>query len=399
MKWNKYVKHTLKNFFLVAILILLVSLNLQTSAQNFKMSMATEQETLDLKAREIIWGKAKPSMSNSPLFNLNTSLNMTYSRRVQPPQQSQNFVMTQDQVEQKQSSDNKVQQTVITNTTDNTSIGNNFEDGFNFGLAVNNESLYSLPNKFNSASKIREFLKKNNSFLANYNLETSFESDDDVLNRNPNLSKLTGQKIDFAELVWQLSRSDLGSNCTLSRTICVDMTKNPINPGFVLAMIQRESGLIYGSNARLKPNSEEAMFLLDRATGFLCNESSDKSKSCWDQNPNWKYYKGLFRQSFYMVRSLTLNAKKCENNGVNIYGRTYKTGSTVTHSNKTFTLENAMTCALYIYTPNIGGQKSLYKTMNYLEANTGNYNTSLSQAPQARNNSSSNGYLFRMTTD
>jgi hypothetical protein len=255
-------------------------------------------------------------------------------------------------------------------------------DGFNPGLAVNNSTLYNVPARFNSAARIREFLASQGSFLANYKVETSFENDDDMLAKNPDLRRFQGQKMDFSEFVWQLSTSNLGNHCSIyNPNICVNASEKPINPAFILGMIQRESGLVYGSKAKSDPNSDSTKFLIDRATGYLCTETSDKTKSCWDENPDWKYYKGLFRQTFYMNRNLLLNAKRCEIEGVNVYGRQYKVGNAVVVDGREIKLENPITCALYIYTPHAFAQKSLYNVMNYLGANSGSYQPSTTPAP------------------
>jgi hypothetical protein len=391
---NKILKNTLS---LVILASLVIPITLSVSAQSrLQLQTATEQEALDVKSNVMTWGKKSNSnLVSNPAFNTNTpkqgfSLSSSPREYQQPnfklqnvgrlemvPTSGQELQLLKSQkptlenvpsISQIITNSNSVTQTVTSNNgTDN--------DGFNPGLAVNNQTLYSLPDNFGSADKIRQFLKDKKSFLANYQVDLNFESDDDVLDRNPTLRSQIGQKVDFAEMVWRLARTELGNNCTRSG-ICVNNSQKPINPAFILGMIQRESGLIYGPNARLNPNSEEAKFLLDRTTGFLCNETGDKSKSCWDQNPDWKYYKGLFRQTFYMIRNLNLNAKRCENDGVNVYGKTYKVGATVTHTNRTFVLENGMTCALYIYTPHTFAQRSLFKTMNYIDANIGSYGSS-----------------------
>lgn len=261
-----------------------------------------------------------------------------------------------------------------TNQAQNLVMNSQDSDGFNAGLAVNNSTLNTVPDKFNSAAKIRQFLSSQGSFLANYLVETSFEPDDDMLAKNPELNKFQGQKMDFSEFIWQLSTSSLGNHCsTINANVCVNSTEKPINPGFILGMIQRESGLVYGSNAKSNPNSDNTKFLIERATGYLCAETSDKTRSCWDENPDWKYYKGLFRQTFYMTRNLLLNSKRCDLEGVNVYGRKYKVGNSVVIDGREIVLENSITCALYIYTPHAFAQKSLYKVLNNFGTNIGSY--------------------------
>ena len=274
----------------------------------------------------------------------------------------------------KQKEDKKVEE--IINNQDKQLDNILDKDGFNTSLIVNDETMYSLPTKFESSEKIQKYLTNRDSFLANYIVDMSFEDDDDVFVSAPNLKKYNGQKMLFSEFVWKLARTEMGGGCSLNtKSTCTNIESKPINPAFILAMIQRESGLIYGKNAKLDPKSDEAKFLLDRATGYMCNESSDKSKSCWDQNPNWKYYKGIFRQTFYMTRNLMLNTDRCQKSGVNSYGQLHKVGNVVEVNTKPLRLENGITCALYIYTPHIFAQKHLFMAMKGFGVNIGDYSS------------------------
>jgi hypothetical protein len=280
--------------------------------------------------------------------------------------------------------------TTNSNSTSNSNTNSNFSNsqdssGFNAGLPVNNETLYGLPDRFNSASKIQQYLRNQGSFLADYQVDVSLEGDDDLLamtsnslDTGNNFKQYQNTKMSFSEMVWKLSRTNMASSCSVSsRGTCVDMASNPINPAFILAMINKESGLITGNVRKTNPNSDDTKFLIERATGYLCVESSDKTKSCYDQNPNWKYYKGMFRQTYYMVRSLTLYSKRCENAGVSIYGgQLFKVGNVVTLDGEKIRLENAMSCALYIYTPHVFGQKPLFRSLSDMGALLGNYKTS-----------------------
>lgn len=409
---NKILKNSLS---LIILTSLVLPITLSVSAQpRLQLQNATEQEALDVRSNVMTWGnRANSNFSSNPAFSTNTpkqnsNPNQPRKESVKPNFQLQNTnrfemiptsnqeleSMTPNKPTSKNLSNNNNSQSV-NNSNNSTPNNSTNTDIFNAGLAVNNQSLYSLPDSFDSAAKIRQFLRDKNSFLANYKVNISFESDDDIFDRNPNLRSQVGQSVDFAEMVWRLARTQLGNNCTKSGT-CINNSQKPINPAFILAMIQRESGLIYGPNARLNPNSTEAKFLLDRTTGFLCTETTDKSKSCWDQNPDWKYYKGLFRQTFYMVRNLSLNTNHCQNDGVNMYGKTYKVGATVTHTNQTFILENGVTCALYIYTPHTFAQKSLFKIMNYLDANTGSYKTQNPNNNSTNTTNSTNNSRFKL---
>ena len=239
----------------------------------------------------------------------------------------------------------------------------------NLITTVTDNELYSLPDKFNSADKINNFLQSQGSFLYNYQVDISLESDDDIF---PGISQTMknklGSKIRFADMIWELSRTSFGDFCSVyDRNVCVDNNSKPINPAYILGMIQRESGLIYGGNAKLNPNSEDANFLIDRATGYYCYETNVKKDTCYDENPSWKFYKGLFRQTFYMIRLQRLYSKRCDSNGVNINGNVYATGRTRNIDDSTMTPGNGLTCALFIYTPHFAAQNSLRKVMDYLK--------------------------------
>ena len=365
-----------KNYILIILSCILISSNsLGINSFALEMSVATRNEINQFKAIPMYFGQTNSNLNNLSTNNKVRGILGFEQNPQQKPKSNLDLkpvlfeMIPTNSNELPKFKAEKLKSTISSSSTNTNTLDSS---GFNAGLAVNDQSLYSLPEQFNSPAKIRSYLSSKGSFLANYQVNISFEDDDEILNKNPNLKNYLGQKIDFAQLVWNLSRTGLGDNCT-STGICSKTSQQPINPGFVMAMIQRESGLIYGANANMNPNSEDTQFLVDRATGFTCVETTDKTKSCWDQNPNWKYYKGLFRQTFYMVRNLQLNTKRCEGSGINMYGKTYKVGEIVNHSNKTFELQNGLTCALYIYTPHTFAQKSLYKTMNYLGANSGSY--------------------------
>lgn len=262
---------------------------------------------------------------------------------------------------------------------------------FNPNLVLDDETFYGLPKAFwsinsnreESIEKIQTFLESKNSVLAQQMVEISFEpgtwfldseyykdlpEDIDVLKVNPNitLSEYMGKEVSFAELVWLLSRTTAGNSCattTKNRGVCIT---EPVNPYFVLAMIQKESSLVYGSCAQ--PDADESSACrwgpddfnnlegrMSRALGYYCFEGA-KEDSCYDVNPNWKYYKGLFRQTYFGIRSIRLRAKTCELGGSHAFvggGGTFYTGSKVWIDGQQLYLGSDFTCANYIYTPHI----------------------------------------------
>ena len=259
-------------------------------------------------------------------------------------------------------------QTQTINLTGNTNSNPNFDtNDFNIGGVIPDNSLYNTPDRFSSPDKINDFLRSRGSLLADLDISTSLESDDDSLSNNRNdkfsskntLVPYQGKTIRFANVVWELSHGKLGNFCSLkNQSVCYDSESKSVNPAFILGMIQRESGLVYGRNS-VRGNDTD--FLLDRATGYLCLETEDHTKTCYDENPNWKYYKGIFKQTLYMYRNLMLNSTRCGQNGVGFSN--FKTGNTVEVDGDTFKLETNIACALYIYTPHASAQKSLFRVI------------------------------------
>jgi hypothetical protein len=293
--------------------------------------------------------------------NNNQPVNQTQQQNYQQPAQnnvvSNNGVIRINLVGSNNQNSNQVQQ--------NSNQQNNSVGGDSFSIPES--SIYSLPNKFNSADKINNYLASQGSVLANYEMDFSFEGDDDILtsgrrdNYDPavTMKPYLGKKMRFADFVWKLSQTNIGNVCSVyNSNVCFN---KQMNPAFILGMIQRESGLIYGQNAK---RTNDTDFLIDRATGYYCYETSDKSKGCWDENPSWKYYKGLFRQTYFMYRNLALNSSRCDNAGINMSGNYYKSGNVITVDGNPIKLDNGINCALYIYTPHAFAQKSLQTVYN-----------------------------------
>jgi hypothetical protein len=260
---------------------------------------------------------------------------------------------------------------------------------FDAGLTLSNQDLTYLPKKFDSAKKIQEFLEKNNSYLADYKTVINFELEDKILTLKPNieaklqpisnLQPYLGQEMTAAQIIWDVSRNNLGNGCNLDYSeICIDNSKNSLNPAFILALIQKESGLIYGKcNNLTTENTKECpqsvQFRLERAVGYFCFEGSDKTKSCYNENPNWRFFKGFFRQVYYASRFLRLRQIACDLGGkyaFNSNGNIFATNNTVKISDQEFVLKNGITCALYIYTPHTSSQKLLWMVLRQLETNS-----------------------------
>jgi hypothetical protein len=263
---------------------------------------------------------------------------------------------------------------------------------FDPSLVITNQDLYSLPFSYSSAEKIQKYLEGKGSFLAKLEVEVGFEPDSGVISQtafqnkpdelNPYkiMSPSFGSKVKVSELIWNMTRTNFANSCSLTTLsngdykagdICYNNQSKPINPAFIIAMLQKESGTIYGKNASLDPNSDAAKFLIDRILGYYCFENPDKSKSCYDENPEWKYYKGFFRQLYYAVRLLRIREETCKAGGTYAFksvNGVFQVGSTVTIDNQPVILKNGITCSMYIYTPHFSAQNLVWQIMRDIGA-------------------------------
>jgi hypothetical protein len=300
--------------------------------------------------------------------------------------------------------------TIIILSTTIFSINTTAQSAFNQNQVLADSDLYSLPDKFSSKEKIQEYLEKEQSILAKREYQVGFIDNggndkyitDDIILDISNYSlpqslqpqyqvqKQYGNKtMKASEIIWRIAREDFGNSCALNydkngnliganSLQCINNSVRPINPAFILAIIQKESSLIYGGCAKEdadnNPNCEfskpgninKLSFREDRSMGYWCLERERKS-SCFDENPVWKYHKGFFRQVYKGVRLLRLRIETCNTTGF----YQYKTGATVQIDGVNVTLQNGLTCSLYIYTPHIIPDKSnLYSIFNLLMKNT-----------------------------
>ncbi len=295
-------------------------------------------------------------------------------------------------------------------------------DVYNKDLVLRDSDIFSLPVSFASPELIQSFLESKGSVLATETVTLQFQKDgsfyrlDTTTSFTPSTTYLAseGTTVSFANFVWLLSRTGLGSGCSSTFSdLCYDNAVNPINPGFVLGVIQKESGLVYGSCAQVNADTNSGCFYTnlynqspatrshyllagrkERATGYYCFETLDKTKGCWDENPSWKYNKGLFQQVYHMVRRTMVLEKTCirgdQTTFVNYRGQhkvgvTMLIGSLQSSSAGQFVannwvgatgnvrwigpegatifsepvggtpvvFSNGITCALYIYTPHV----------------------------------------------
>ncbi len=247
---------------------------------------------------------------------------------------------------------------------------------------ITDEDFYNLPSFWSvgqtdqeAIAQIQAILEYDDSILATEIIDVSFKedwNDDEVFYaQKPGLIPYahTTTQMGTAELIWKLSRTDMGMGCGIIggryQDICLE---DNINPLFLLALIQKESGLIYGRCANRERseinNCQDIDFRMDRATGYYCFETSDHGKSCYDENPMWAYYKGFFRQVYFASNMFRFRERACNIGGpytTYLSGGAFATGETVIIDGQAITLNNGWTCANYIYTPHISS--TTYRVM------------------------------------
>ena len=289
------------------------------------------------------------------------------------------------------------------------------------GLVLTNQDFHSLPLQFSTADKIQKFLESQNSILATYRVVIGLEPDDMLIQGStfpelPNylqpkftVGPITGQTISVSEFIWKLSREDMGNGCNISyKDLCINNRELTMNPAFILAFLQKENSLVYGPCAKPDADTNSAcsysapgdinklQYRLDRAVGYLCRDlaaipsRSDPdyqakfdyraktiANSCYDkndlydgspENPDWKYFKGFFKQLYYSVRLLRIRSEQCKIGGSYAFissGGQFQVGNTVTIQGQSILLQNGITCAMYIYTP--GSQLNFYNIFKFIK--------------------------------
>jgi hypothetical protein len=275
---------------------------------------------------------------------------------------------------------------------------------FDSGLVMSDQDLYSLPLAFSTPERIQAYLESTGSILATTNVTLGFEdkganntaeTDDLILDSvfntvpekfRPRLNVQTpfaNTQIRVSELIWKLTRERFGNSCLINyytspykatTDICIDNETKPINPGLLLMLIQKESGLISGacskSDAQNASYCQSLAFRMDRIVGYACFENPDRSRSCYDENPSWKFNKGIFRQLYKGIRSLRIREESCKVGGSYAFrssGNVFQVGNTVTINSQPVVLRNGITCAFYIYTPHISAQQLTYTLLKELQ--------------------------------
>jgi hypothetical protein len=163
----------------------------------------------------------------------------------------------------------------------------------------------------------------------------------------PWLQPYSGRTVSFAESIWMLSQEDLGTSKYINET-----QSYTINPIYLLALIQKESGLVYGTYSRETYNNQSLNYRFNRMTGYACR---DGQPDCDVE------FLGAFRQMYFGVRDTKAFSDGCRQgfdswNGGRIgnsppFNQGFKVGSTVTIDGGSINLQTAIACMSYIYTP------------------------------------------------
>jgi len=255
---------------------------------------------------------------------------------------------------------------------------------------ITDQELTLMPTALDTVQEIQSYLESEGSVLAEYQVPISFEPDDIIMSEDyfqglPSylqprlvLQPYYNQTMLVSELIWHLSREDIGNGCSFSNyDMCINNRVQPLNPVFILAKIQKEQGLVRGicAQAGAECYGKSMQERLDRAAGYMCTGGA-ASSSCFDENPNWKYFQGFFRQVYYAIRLLRIYQQRCDAQGVSVGGRVHQTGNSYTYSaypnnpiETTVTYQNSMTCALYVYTPYVYAQELFFDVLNAMGFN------------------------------
>jgi hypothetical protein len=151
------------------------------------------------------------------------------------------------------------------------------------------------------------------------------------------VAKYLGRTVSIAEFIWMLSQEDLADGNWGGLAI-----NERINPLYVLSVVQKESGLVYGNCSKATCYNQSTTYRILRATGYYC----------FDGQPCNAGFLGFFKQVFFSVRWHKAFVKKC-NTGFTESGLFYKKGSIIPVDGQNILLTENITCANYFYTPHL----------------------------------------------
>lgn len=222
---------------------------------------------------------------------------------------------------------------------------------FSASSFFDNNDLYELPSYFQGKTRdqsiniIQQILQKDGSKLADLQVNI-YDSDASFVQKNVGLAKNLGKTVSVAEFIWMLSREDLRLGNWKSMPI-----NETLNPIFVLTLIQKESGLVYGKCSYSTCFDQSVNYRIARATGYACADGT----GCDD----WAL--GFFSQVYYGTRWYKAYTKFCQSGVSGFRGQIFKTGNTVNVYEGSVYLGTDVVCATYNYTPHDYPQKTFYQ--------------------------------------
>jgi len=227
--------------------------------------------------------------------------------------------------------------------------------------------LYTLPSVFVGKSRVesiallQQILSQDNAILATTPILMQIQ-DADYITRHPEVQPYMGRSVSAAEVIWDISQENLGKGTWKNTAI-----RESINPLFLLSIVQKESGTVYGKCARETCFGQSVGYRINRATGYACFDGADDCQS---------EFIGFFSQTYFTARWYRAYTKYC-GDGFTGYGQQFKTGSTITLEGTALTLGSNITCATYYYTPHVSPQRNFYNTLVDISNRAGAANTAI----------------------
>jgi hypothetical protein len=224
--------------------------------------------------------------------------------------------------------------------------------------------LYTLPAIFVGKSRaesialIQNILAQDNATLATASVPINIE-DAGYTFRHPEVQPYLNTTVSAAEAIWSISQENLGKGTWNNMQIT-----EGINPLLLMAIIQKESGIIYGKCARDTCFDQSTSFRIARATGY----------ACYDGQPCKDEFLGFFSQVYFTARWYKAFTKYCKD-GFRGYGQDFQTGKAITLEGTTLTFGSNITCATYYYTPHVSPQRNFYNTLVDISNRAGAANT------------------------
>jgi hypothetical protein len=225
-------------------------------------------------------------------------------------------------------------------------------DSFSPSIIINDSDFYDLPAVFLGKSRsqsiqlIQQILSSQGSLLASKTFPISFGGSDwnSFVANKTGASPFLGQTVSASELIWMITQESLGSGAWANEPI--NETTNPL---ILLAAIQKESGIIYGTCSKETCFDQSVGYRTDRATGYFC----------YDGTPCDSDFLGFFKQVYFYNRINKAYVQGCGvgfntwNNGTYKWVLPNGLGNTVTIDGQPVVESTKFACSSYIYTPHL----------------------------------------------